>query len=230
MRTVDLTTQKMRMVLKAPDGTYKYAFQHGGDDDSYLEGRKLLNGKGSQRQLANGGGGGEDQLSYMDEELQFILENFEFQADFADEMLNDYFYNRRVFFILIMVQFFMQIYIVTLTWIDRDLVFLHFNQLYRNNEDRHIKEMFFAALLLDLVVNVLAIYLAIKAYHMHSIKMFKNYSTVYAVCIVSRIILAYLNTWNVVMFIVMLFTYTYSRYMIALLYGLCLVPQRAPIF
>jgi hypothetical protein len=164
------------------------------------------------------------------------LENFEFQADFADELLNDYFYNRRVFFVLIMVQFFMQLYIVTLTWIDRDLVFLHFNQLYRDSQGNraygsqygggatHIRALFFTALLLDLVVNVIAIYLALKAYHMHSIKMFKSYSTVYAVCIVSRIILAYLNTWNVIMFILMLFTYTYSRYMIALLYGLCLVP------
>ena len=33
------------------------------------------------------------------------------------------------------------------------------------------------------------------------------------------------NRWNVIMFIIMLFTYTYARYMIALIYGLCLIPS-----
>ncbi len=155
------------------------------------------------------------------------MENFDFAPEFADELLKDYFYNRRVFFILIIIQFFVQLYIVTLTWSDRDLVFSHFQEIYKYHVEQ-VKHFFYLSLVFDICVNIIAMVLAVRAYATHQINAYKTFSVVYAISIVSRIILAYLNTWNVIMFIIMLFTYTYSRYMIALIYGICLVPNQQP--
>ena len=48
-----------------------------GDNDSFVEEKKC--GKDLEAQE-------DDRMSYMDEELQFILENFEFAPEFADEV------------------------------------------------------------------------------------------------------------------------------------------------
>jgi hypothetical protein len=49
-------------------------------------------------------------------------------------------------------------------------------------------------LALDIVINVWALVLGLRAYNSHQISLYKNFSLLYGVCIISRIILAYLNT------------------------------------
>ena len=76
--------------------------------------------------------GDDDRISYMDEELQFILENFEPSPEFSEELISDYYYNRRIFFILILCQYFLQLYILSITWADRNIVFQHVSSLSRS--------------------------------------------------------------------------------------------------
>jgi len=69
----------------------------------------------------------EDRLSYMDEELHFIMENFEFSPEFSDELVNDYFYNRKGFFFLMLVQYLLQIYLILITLNSQNFIILRFN-------------------------------------------------------------------------------------------------------
>mmetsp|Transcript_2433 Transcript_2433/g.2384 ORF Transcript_2433/g.2384 Transcript_2433/m.2384 type:complete len:91 (-) Transcript_2433:58-330(-) len=88
-----------------------------------------------------------------------------------------------------------------------------------------MRNFFFSSIAFDFALNTVAMGIALKAYAHHQIRYYKYFSLLYAGCIISRVMLSYLNSWNVVMFILMMFTYTYSRYMIALIYGLCLIPN-----
>mmetsp|Transcript_6809 Transcript_6809/g.5065 ORF Transcript_6809/g.5065 Transcript_6809/m.5065 type:complete len:179 (-) Transcript_6809:42-578(-) len=163
----------------------------------------------------------------MDEELHFIMENFDLSPEFSDELVTDYFYNRRGFMYLILIQYFMQLYLALLTLNSQSLILYRFNQLYQYDMEK-MRNFFAVSVGFDFVINSVAFALALKAYAHHQIKFYKYFSLLYAACIISRVMLSYLNSWNVVMFVLMMFTYTYSRYMIALIYGLCLIPNINP--
>ena len=53
---------------------------------------------------------------------------------------------------------------------------------------------FYVSLMVDLLLNGCAVWLGVKAYNTHQIKAYKNFSLIYVICILSRILLAYLNT------------------------------------
>ena len=59
---------------------------------------------------------------------------------------------------------------------------------------RKVQQFFYVSLFFDIFINITAFGFAINAYKCHQIKQFKLFSLVYAVAIVSRIILSYLNT------------------------------------
>ncbi len=101
------------MVIKGADGNYKY----GSNVHKDLTIREEPPLKEDQ----------DERASLMDEELQFILENFEFSPEISEELLNDYFKHRRLFFILMTMQFFIQIYVMTMTWAERETIFFRMN-------------------------------------------------------------------------------------------------------
>ena len=108
--------------------------------------------------------------------------------------------------------------------VNKDIIFYHFTDIYQYDEER-VRKFFYSTILIDSFFNTISIVVAITAFCRHKITAYKYFSVFYAICIASRIILAYINTWNVIIFILMLFIYTYARYMIALIYGLCLIPD-----
>eukprot|EP00347_Sterkiella_histriomuscorum_P003823 403362803 len=213
--TMSLTSlfNMKRMVVKAPDGTYQY-IRNASEADSFMDLPKNEKQQNDER------------ISIMDDELQFILENFEFSPEITDDLMEDYFSNRRVFFFVVILQFFASLYVMMRTWTDKSVVLLHMSQFYNVQSFEQLETSFQSLILFDFVLNMLNVIAGLKAYNSHQIKGYKTFSTIQGICILSRVLLANINSWNVITFMLMIFTYTFSRYMIAVIYALCLVPEQ----
>jgi hypothetical protein len=106
----------------------------------------------------------------------------------------------------------------------------HIYLLYQMNNVYHINEKYItnalcATVSFDVCINITSFLIAMKGILTHKIKFYKYFSMVYCLCIASKVALSYINSyifmwimsyrWNVLIFVVMLFTYMYARYMIA---------------
>jgi hypothetical protein len=54
---------------------------------------------------------------------------------------------------------------------------------------------FYATIFLDITLNTVAVFFGLRACRLHQVSSYKNFSVVYGVCIISRVILAYVNTY-----------------------------------
>eukprot|EP00347_Sterkiella_histriomuscorum_P021773 403332815 len=210
--------KKKRIIMRFPDGTYSHALQFG-DADSWLE--MKLNNETTNQQNGNVN---RIQILQIEDEVEYIINNIEFRLD-PEQSMKKYNAHRRNLKFFLIVNLLFEIMLYYYLFSNMDFIVSQLSEIYRDLTIEKLYRVFEMSNGIDMVINVAMYTLGYIALSSHKITIFNAYHWVLMMSIFSRIVISYLNILNLLMFIMKIVLYLYSRYVLSLLYSVLLLPN-----
>jgi len=205
-----------RIVLKLPDGSYSHAYRSG-EKDAWLENRDADQNVGSNPN-------DEEQILHIEDEVDFLLNNFEFILE-PEQAVKNYMYHRKVlcvFLVLsVMYEFCLDVYL----WKNKEFIITQLTEVYKNLDVDKLTNLFIYSNTIDLMLNLTLYGFGFYSLRTHKVNTFQWFNTLMLMSIFTRIIISYLNILNLLMFILKIIVYLYARFVLSFLYSVLLLPN-----
>lgn len=88
-----------------------------------------------------------------------------------------------------------------------------------------IKNTFAGCYLFDLIACGLAYGYGYHALYTHKVKSYNIFNLLLLLCVLSKLIISYLNVLNLLVFIMKLTVYLYARFLLSVLYTVLVIPR-----
>lgn len=88
-----------------------------------------------------------------------------------------------------------------------------------------IQTTFMSCYSVDIVFSALAYGYGFSALYTHKVKSYNSFNMWLLLCVLSKIVISYLNVLNLLVFIMKLVLYLYARFLLSVLYTVLVIPR-----
>mmetsp|Transcript_22211 Transcript_22211/g.29721 ORF Transcript_22211/g.29721 Transcript_22211/m.29721 type:complete len:128 (+) Transcript_22211:390-773(+) len=108
---------------------------------------------------------------------------------------------------------------------NQDFILAQLGEIYRNSTMTSIQKTFFVCYGVDLLFSLLAFAYGFSALYSHKVTRYNSFNSWLLLTIFSKIVISYLNVLNLLVFIMKLVLYLYSRFLLSVLYTVLVIPR-----
>jgi len=163
-------------------------------------------------------------MELSDEDMQFLYEYIEYSGN-TEIMMSTYLKHRTMFAIVLIVDLFADILLTTHSYFNKEEIYQNIYEQYNGMTYKHIGIMFYSLFMFDCLVNFVYYPIGFYSGISQSIGMYKHFSNIALLSVLSNLFMSYLNMFNLLMFCIKLVAYAYSKFIVNLLISILLLPN-----
>ena len=208
--------EKKQIILRNPDGTFMHGFKSGEKESVYLQ--------IPQNEKPNDF----DNLSIADSDLQYIVDNYEQfdHGNILEEFISILNRNLFTFILLLTIELTFSIFLILMTWKRREMSIDMLSKLYRDFNHDTVESIFYTIFGITVLVDLIFYPLGYYATFTKKFKMLSIFSTFSLVTGVLIILVVYTNLLFLLLLVMRLVLYIYSKFVASLLVSIIVLPSR----
>ena len=211
-----------RFVLKFPDGNYSYAYKSD-SREAWVE----LRPNERRGRAQNDNGLDAYQIMQIDNEIEFLLSNIEYIVE-PDLAIEEYLDQRLVLFVILMMNVFCEVVIGIYLFKNADVLAVYINQISitKYYTQHQLETILNVSTFVNICLSVVTYFFGFRAIVTHKATTYQVFNVLLLLSVMVRVLLAYFDMTNIVMLMVQIFTYVYSRYCLMLLFRVLILPNQ----
>lgn len=210
--------EKKRLIIRNPDGSYSHLLKNG-ERDSTTETKALLN---RDRNVYNN-----DVLTVSDEELQYIIENYENldHNNILEEIISVFRKNQMILLLFIIFELTLSSFLLFVTWKKKEGSILIMQSVYKDISSFEAMILFYSIFFTCVVLNLVYYPLAFYSMMTKKVKIFKVFTTYSLYTSIVTIFIIYINIMFIFVFLLRLVIYGIAKFVVNLLVSLLILPR-----
>ena len=210
-------TEKKRIIIKNPDGTFMHCYKEGERDSIYLP---LVKKKDNRDDI--------DALTISDTDLEFIVDNYEQfdQGNILEQFVSILKRNIYVFTCLLIIEMLLTFFLIFFTWKKKESSMRLIQKLYPNLNMLHVRKLFYILFGISIIINLFFYPIGFYSIYEKKFKWLSVFSNISLVTGILNIFVVYINILFLVLFIMRLILYTFARFICNLLISIIVLPKK----
>ena len=210
-------TEKKRIIIKNPDGTFMHCYKEGERDSIYLP---LVKKKDNRDDI--------DALTISDTYLEFIVDNYEQfdQGNILEQFVSILKRNIYIFTCLLFIEMSLTFFLIYITWKKRNASMILIQKLYPNLNMLHVRKLFYVLFTISCVINLFFYPIGFYSIYVKKFKWLRFFSNISLVTGILNIFVVYINVLFLILFIMRLILYTFARFICNLLISIIILPKK----
>ena len=190
-----------------------------GERDSTLECKALLG--------RNQNNNNNDVLTVSDEELQYIIENYENldHNNIIEEIINVFRKNQMILLLFVIFEMSLSSFLLFITWKKKEGSIMIMQNVYKDISSFEAMVLFYSIFFVSLLLNLFYYPLAFYSLTSKKVKIFKFFTTYSLYTSIVTIFIIYINILFIFVFLLRLVIYGISRFVVNLLVSLLILPR-----
>ena len=139
--------------------------------------------------------------------------------------MRNYLHHRKVLMVFLALNLAFEILLYSYLFFNMEYIITQLAQIYKELTVEKLHRVFLICNGIDIFINFFMYSFAFYSVLTHKASKFSIFNSLLIIAIFSRIITSYLNVLNLLMFILKIVLYLYSRFVLSLLFSVLLVPE-----
>ena len=166
----------------------------------------------------------EFQVIQIEDELEFLVNNLEYLVE-PESAIKNYFYSRNILYLLMFTNVMLQVLITYYVIRHEALILEELQRVYKIWHLDRVKSGFEFVTMINTVFNSVLFAYGFYAVFSHRVTCYQIFMTMLLISIFFEVLSAYINVFNILLFIFKCFTYIYARHVLSQLFTVLIIPN-----
>ena len=160
----------------------------------------------------------------VQDEVEFVVSNFDFALE-PGQALQNYLHHRKVLSVLLTLNLIYELLLLIYIIVNHEFIIAQLGEIYRNLSMEAISQAFLTGYSVDIAINLFVYSTGYYALWTHKAKFYNIFNNLLLFAVFSTIVISYLNVLNLLVFVMKIVVYLYSRFILSILYTVLVIPR-----
>lgn len=166
----------------------------------------------------------EFQVIQIEDELEFLVNNLEYLVE-PDVAIKSYFKARNIMYLLLALNLALEFVVTYYVMLHENVILAELERVYRLWRVQRFQNAFEILTAINLMLNGFLFAYGFFAVFSHRVTCYQTFMALLLVSVFFEVLCAYINVFNILLFIFKCFTYIYSRHALSLLFTVLIIPN-----